>query len=319
MYNQQYSPSSTYTYSQAPVKLLQVLNLLGLLGVLVVNVLANALPIHGKTTGQLSDQYPNLFTPAGLTFSIWGLIYLLLITFCLYQAKGLFRNNASEEDSEYVRRIGFLFFMSCLANMAWIMAWHYEYVGLSVLIMAGLFYCLLSIYLRLEISSPFILWREKYMVNIPFSVYLGWITVATIANITAWLVDAGWSMGTIPEETWAMAIIAVATGIGLFILAKRQDVAFGLVLAWALLGILIKRLSVSGGVFSNQLLVTILCLLIISVASAVVAWRNRKKIILTTQPDNLFQTFWKEILATSQSTQAEEFDTVNRQKALGKN
>ncbi|MES2734498.1 MAG: hypothetical protein V4714_22310 [Bacteroidota bacterium] len=316
MYNQQYYPSDTYTYSQAPVRLLQSLNLLGLVGTLVVNVLANALPIHGKTTGQLSDQYPNLFTPAGLTFSIWGIIYLLLIAFGIYQAKGLFRKSETDEDFLLVSRIGFLFFISCLANIAWILAWHYEYVGLSVLIMGVLFYCLLSIYLRLETNRKYISWQEKYLVNIPFSVYFGWITVAAIANITAWLVDQGWGMGTLPEETWAIVMIGVATCIGLFILAKRRDAAYGLVIAWALLGIAIKRWTVSGGVLSNLILVTVICLLIISVGAALVAWLNREKKVPTTGTDNVLHAFSKDVISSLRSTQPKEFNAIKRDQSI---
>jgi hypothetical protein len=229
-----------------------------------VNYLANALPIHGKTTGELADQYPNLFTPAGLTFSVWGLIYLLLAAFCVYQAKGLFGPGKAGEHRLPVRKIGYLFFISCLANISWIVAWHYERVGISVGIMAVLLFSLLPIYLRLRCDQQGT-WQEKYLFQIPFSVYLGWISVASMANITAWLVDSGWSGGTLSEETWAIGLVGIAALLAIFMLMKTRDIAFALVITWALLGILIKRLSASSGTFTPLIIGTIACLLLLAV------------------------------------------------------
>ena len=258
-------PQSSVQYSTAPFRLLQLLNLAGFLGTLVVNYLANGLPINGKTTGELSEQYPNLFTPAGLTFSIWGVIYLMLAAFCVYQAQGFFSSNRQGDHRPLVRKVGYLFFFSCLANMGWIIAWHYEKVGVSVVIMAVLFFCLLQMYLRLRHGETGT-WQEKYLVQMPFRVYLGWISVATIANITAWLVDSGWSGGTLSEQTWAIGMVGVATLLGLFMLIKLRDHAFALVIAWALLGILIKRQAVSGGVLTPLSMFTIVCMVLLAVS-----------------------------------------------------
>lgn len=243
---------------------------------LVVNYLANGLPINGKTTGELSDQYPNLFTPAGLTFSIWGLIYLMLAAFCVYQAQGFFSSERRGDHRPLVRKIGYLFFFSCLANMAWIIAWHYEKVVVSVGIMAVLFFCLLQIYLRLR-HGQLGIWQEKYLVQLPFSIYLGWISVASIANITAWLVDAGWSGGTLPEQAWAIGMVGVATLLGLFMLIRLGDRAFALVIAWALLGIIIKRQAVSGGTFTSMGIVTIVCLVLVALGALLSAFRPTAK------------------------------------------
>ena len=217
----------------------QVLNLLSFAGTLTLNGLANGLPINGKDTGQLSDQYPNLFTPAGITFAIWGFIYLLLAIFCGYQARDLFSRR--KKDMPFLNRIGPLFVVSNLANMAWILAWHYEHVGLSLLLMGVLLGSLLLIYLRLETGRSTVRWQEQYFVRVPFSVYLGWISVATIANSTAWLVDLGWRGSGVSEQVWAVLVVGVATLLALFMLAKRRDRAYGLVILWALAGILLKR------------------------------------------------------------------------------
>jgi len=164
---------------------LSILNLLGFIGTVVVNALATTLPINNITTGELSDLYPNLFVPAGLTFAIWGLIYVLLGIFVIYPLIPSVRRDAQKVD--FVQRIGPLFFISCLANIGWIYAWHYKIVPLSLALalMLILFGSLLAIYLRLNVGRSEAPKTEKYLVHLPFSVYLGWITIATIANATA--------------------------------------------------------------------------------------------------------------------------------------
>ncbi len=225
-------------------KLLAVLNTIGLIGVLVVNYLAIELPINGVTTEELSDSYPNVFVPAGLTFSIWGIIFLLLICFVVYQfVKTDFQN---VEHHHFISRISFLFFISCLANMAWVVVWHYQFVLLSVVVMLVLLATLIMIYQRLEIGKRSVRFSNKWFVHIPFSVYLGWITVATIANITTFLVHYNWGGFGITESVWAMIMIFVATLVGFRVFAERKDVAYILVLIWAFLGIWLKRSGISG-------------------------------------------------------------------------
>jgi hypothetical protein len=220
---------------------LAILNLVGYLGTVVVNGLANALPINNRSTGELSDMYPNLFVPAGLTFSIWGLIYLLLAIFVVYQMVITFKKNS--QDTGFIKKIGFLFFISCLANMGWIFAWHYQIVWLSLIIMLVILGSLLAIYLRLNIGKSQAPKSEKYMVHLAFSIYLGWITIATIANVTALLVNAGWNNIAPGEQFWAVLVIAVGIAIALAVLFTRNDIFYCLVVDWALLGIMLKRLA----------------------------------------------------------------------------
>jgi hypothetical protein len=220
---------------------LSILNLFGFLGTVTVNGLANALPINGKTTGQLSDQYPNLFVPAGLTFAVWGVIYVLLAIFVAYQLILTIKNDTQE--SSFTDKIGLLFFASSIANIAWIFAWHYEILPISLIIMLVLLGCLIWIYLRLNIGQSQAIRSEKYFVHLPFSVYLGWITIAMIANVTALLVDVDWNRFGLSEQFWAVAVIIVGIAIAATILIRRGDVFYCLVVDWALLGILIKRLA----------------------------------------------------------------------------
>jgi hypothetical protein len=219
--------------------LLKILNLAAFLATIAVNAMANALPINGRTTGELSDLYPNLFVPAALTFSIWGIIYLLLAVFSIYQIAAPIRDSA-----EFLQRIGPLFIVSSAANIGWIYLWHYQRVSASLLLMLVLLASLLGIYLRLGIGTGAVSWRQKILVQLPFSVYLGWITVATVANVTAVLVHVGWNRFGASQEFWTVVVLIVAALITLAVLFTHNDLFYALVILWAFVGILIKRLVV---------------------------------------------------------------------------
>jgi translocator protein len=168
------------------MKFRQVLNVLAFILVVAVNGLANSLPINNQTTGAVSDKYPVLFTPAGYVFSIWGLIYLGLLAFVIYQALPGQRNNPRLE------RVGYWFFWSCIFNSIWIFLWHYELMLWSVLVMGGLLVSLIMVYLRLETGRSRVAAVEMFLARLPFSIYLGWISVATIANVSVLLFTLGW-------------------------------------------------------------------------------------------------------------------------------
>ena len=252
---------------------LSILNLIGFLGTVIVNGLANALPINNKTTGELSDQYPNLFVPAGLTFSIWGVIYILLAIFVIYGLISAIKKDT--QNSSFIENIGILFFISCLANIGWIFAWHYEILPLSLVLMLLLLGSLITIYLRLRIGKSDSTRIEKYLVHLPFSVYLGWITIATIANVTALLVDVNWNTFGLGEQFWAVAVIMVGIAIALSILFTRKDIFYCLVINWALLGILIKRLAVETTPDQSVIIITIVGLVLISVGIIVQIIRRK--------------------------------------------
>lgn len=256
------------------VLILSVLNLLGFLGTVAVNALANILPINNITTGALSDLYPNLFVPTGLTFAIWGLIYVLLGIFVIYPLIPSVRRDPQKVD--FVQKIGPLFFISCLANIGWIFAWHYQILPLSLILMLILLGCLLFIYLRLNVGKSETTRAERYFAHLPFSVYLGWITIATIANVTALLVNTNWNTWGLGEQFWAVAVIIVGIAIALSMLFTRKDIYYSLVVDWALLGILLKRLSVTTVPDQSVVIVTIVGLVLVT--GGVVAQLIRKKV-----------------------------------------
>lgn len=241
---------------------LSILNLVGFVGTVAVNALATTLPINNITTGALSDLYPNLFVPTGLTFAIWGLIYILLAVFVIYQLMPSVRRDAQKAD--FIQRIGPLFFISCLANIGWIYAWHYKIVPLSLALMLILLGSLLAIYLRLNVGKSEAAKTEKFSVHLPFSVYLGWITIATIANVTALLVNISWNAWGLGEQFWAVAVIIVGIAIALSVLFTRKDIFYCLVVDWALLGILLKRLSDTTVPDQNVVIVTIVGLALLT-------------------------------------------------------
>jgi len=216
--------------------LLKWLNILAFLFTVLVNGLAGSTTIlGGKNTAQISDLNPTLITPAGYVFSIWGVIYILLGVFVVFQAL------PSEKGKNYQKRIGLLFVLSSLLNIAWLFLWQFEYLSWSVVLMLLLLATLILIYLRLNIGKSAAPLREKLAVHVPFSVYLGWITIASIANVAVTLVSVNWDGFGIGPETWAALIIIVALLITILVTVTRKDVAYGLVIIWALVGIAVKQ------------------------------------------------------------------------------
>jgi benzodiazapine receptor len=257
------------------MKLLQIVNILSFLAVIVVNTLASTVGINGRLTGAISDGLPNLFVPAGLTFSIWGVIYLLLLLFTIAQARGLF--SAGQNGPEGTRKIGWLFAISSVANIGWLLLWHYELVGVSVLAMVVILGSLLAIYVRLGTGRTRAGSAERWLFRVPFSVYLGWITVATIANVTALLVKAGWNGFGVNPEMWAVAVIIVAALITLAVLATRRDAGYGLVVLWALAGISLKRSADSSAASHVVFVAAIICGGVVAAAIIASAARSALK------------------------------------------
>lgn len=214
----------------------QSANILSVVLALAVNILASALPLNGQNTGEISDRFKVYFVPAGYVFAIWGIIYIGWIAFAIYQAL------PAQKDSPRLRRLGYLFALSGVFNATWLFCWHYNRFGLSVLVMLVLLGLLIASYLRLNVGKTRVGNAEKWCVDIPFSVYLGWITVATVANITDWLYSVGWN-GFGAPMAWAVIMLIAATVIGALMAWTRRDAGYLLVLVWSFIGIALKQAS----------------------------------------------------------------------------
>lgn len=200
---------------------------------IVMNFLANSLPLGGINTGQVSFNYPNLFQPSGFTFSIWGIIYLLLGAYLVYQFQIFFGSGISSVD----RNINILFGISSILNVLWLFSWHYQRIGLSTIIMILLLITLGYIVLVFP--------NVSVISRIAFSVYFGWISVATIANITIYLVKLGFPSDQIISIILTVIVLIVGLLIGLLMIFLKRNISFGLVFIWAYFGILMRHLSKS--------------------------------------------------------------------------
>ncbi len=213
----------------------QAITVVGVVATITVNVLANALPLNGKNTGAISDQFPIYFVPAGYVFAIWGVIYLGLIAFAVYQAL------PAQAANPRLAAIGNAFALASVANIAWIFTWHYEVFPLTLVVMLILLASLITVYLRLGIGRFRVPAGERWAVHVPFSIYLGWITVATVANASQLLYFLGWTGGGIAPQMWAVIMLGVAMVLAVLMALTRRDVAYLLVLVWAFAGIGVKQ------------------------------------------------------------------------------
>jgi hypothetical protein len=199
------------------------------LGALVVNVLANRLPLGGRSTGELSALYPNLFVPAGVTFSIWGLIYLLVAAWTVAQFL--------PSRADLGRTLAPAFALSSGLNAAWLFAWHGTRVGLSVGIMLGLLAVLIRINVLLRDANP----PAPVLPRLAFGIYLGWVLVATLVNVTAFLVSVGWEGGGIPATAWAALLVLVGAAVAVVTLRRLRTSLPAVAVVWAFGGIALNR------------------------------------------------------------------------------
>jgi hypothetical protein len=215
----------------------QFLNIVGFILTIIVNTLSQTLPINNQTAAEIANRYPIFFLPANFTFSIWGVIYLGLLGFTIYQAL------PSQRENPLLRRIGYWFFLTCVVNSAWLFAYHYNLYTLSMLPMLILLGSLIAIHLRLNIGKERVSTANHWLIHVPFSIYLGWIAVATIANASYVLyVDFGWQdVASGQLATFMMlAIGAALAGLMIFI---RNTPAFAFVVIWAFMGIYARHIA----------------------------------------------------------------------------
>jgi hypothetical protein len=205
---------------------MKIANIIAFVIMIVMNYLANALPLNHRTTGEISNSFPNLFVPAGITFSIWGVIYILLLAFCIIQFRA--------GNESVISVIGWLFAVTCLLNASWIVFWHYGKLPLSLFTMVALLVILIMINTRIS-SLPF------GLIKISFGIYLGWICIATIANVTALLVHYDWRGWGISEEHWTIIMILAGLVISSLTVINLRNPFVALSVIWAFTGIIIKR------------------------------------------------------------------------------
>ena len=253
--------------SSGKAVLLQSLNVAVFAITVVVNGLASSLALNGVTTAEVSDLYFTLVTPAGYVFAIWGVIYTLLLLFSVFQAL------PSQREKPFIEQINVLFVLSGVFNVVWLFLWHYDQIVLSVALMFALLATLIAIYMRLGIGKTSVTLKERVFVHLPFSVYMGWITVASIANVASALVSVQWDGFGLASETWAVLVIAVALIITLAVIATRKDIAYSLVLVWALVGIAVNQ----NGYQNIVTAATASAVIIIVALAAVLIWSKLKK------------------------------------------
>lgn len=226
----------------------QAAGVIFLLTTLIVNALANLLPFNNLNTGQVSNNYPTLFTPAGYVFGIWGLIYLALVIFATYQGLD------AQRDNPRLRAAGWWFVLSCTANIAWLFCWHYLLFPLSMLAMLVLLGSLIMAYTALGTGRSEVPVNERLLARLPFSLYLGWISVATIANAAVMLTSLNWNGSGLAPQVWTVVVITVAAVLGALASLLRYDWIFGLVLVWAFAGIAVQQAAnplVSGAAWAG--------------------------------------------------------------------
>lgn len=249
-------------------KTLQISNIIALIITIIINYLSNTGVFNRNTMASVSAEYHNYFTPAGYTFSIWGFIYIGLIAFVIYQSKGLFKK---AEASSVVLEIGWLFVISCAANCLWILAWLYEYTGTSVLIMVLLLFSLMRIVICTRMELDQVPFKKIVFVWWPFSLYVGWITVALLANITAYLAKMQWNGFGISGISWTILIICIAGIINIFLTWGRNMREAAIAAAWGLIGVAVANANGFPSIVYTAIAIAVLLL----ISSAVHAYKNR--------------------------------------------
>jgi hypothetical protein len=255
--------------AKSTTNLLRFGNVIAFVLTLGVNGLAGTTVLNGRTTAQVSDLYSNPFTPAGYVFAIWGIIYALLLVFAIYQAL------PKQKDKPFQNQISALFILSSIFNVVWLFLWQYDYITVSVVLMFALLATLTAIYLRLRIGKSGVPLKDKLCVHLPFSVYLGWITMASIANVAAALVSVRWNGFGLSVETWAIAAMSIALIVTLIVIAARKDAAYSLVVVWALAGIAVKQSTHPNIVAVAEVAIAVI-LIASALSIAVGRWRHKR-------------------------------------------
>ncbi|MEP7258523.1 MAG: hypothetical protein ABI687_09045 [Flavitalea sp.] len=211
--------------------------------------------INSRDVGEISNKYPSLFTPAGITFAIWGVIYTGLIAFSIYHIRMAYTKNEQHPANRDTSRIGALFIINNLVTTAWLIGWTNEQLLLCVILILIQLFTLIRIHLRLKIHNAHSSAISKIFTQFPLSVYLGWISIATIANISSWLNAIKWNAWNVTSINWTLTMIAIAVLITLTVINRKKNVFFGLTVVWALYGIILKRKEIDAETYQPIIIV----------------------------------------------------------------
>jgi hypothetical protein len=256
------------------IRILAICNAIFFLLHLVPAQLTQLKLLSGQTIGEVSDKYFTLFTPAGITFAIWGVIYLALAAFCIYHLVKAFKEDATHEANRAISRMGYLFIINSLATGLWTIAWVHEWLLVSVGLMLVQLVTLILIQLTVGIYNPKRSAASRWFTQFPLSIYFGWICIATVANISATLVGYGWHGFGLSPEFWTMLMLAVATGITIFVVLNRRNAFVGLVTIWAFYGIILKHKALGLASGSDIITTAWLCLALVALAVLFIVYRN---------------------------------------------
>ena len=250
-------------------KILSVLNLVSVLLVIGINYISQAIRINETTIGEVSNKYFNLFTPASYAFAIWGFIFIALIAYGIYQVKIAF---FSEKPSEFIEETGYWLIIANMLNCIWVFVFAFEYTGLSVLVMLGILCSLIKIILNTNMEKKPVS-RSIYIFGwLPIGIYSGWIAVATIANISAYLAKLNWDGGILSEANWTITMIVIATVLYLIMIYTRNMREFAAVGIWALFAIYMRHQNE----YENIAYVALAGSTIILIAALWSAYKSRK-------------------------------------------
>lgn len=220
---------------------------------IIFTVLANTGLFNGQTTSEVTSKYPTFFTPADYAFSIWSIIYLGLLAFGIYQVL------PSQQQHPRWRRLDYWVVLNCAATCAWLLLWSYDLITLSVAAMLLMLLSLIAIHNVLEIGKTQVSSAETWLARVPFSIYLGWITVTTIANVAVAFSKLKWSGWGISPEVWAVLLTLASLGIVAMICLGFADTAYTLGIVWAYVGIAVKYVNVPT-VFRSSMLAALLAI-----------------------------------------------------------
>ena len=244
----------------------KILVILSFFCMITVNIMAVILPINNISTKEVSDLYPNLFTPAPYTFSIWGVIYLALAGFVIYQINPPYRGKGILTPYDLLN-LRFAFIFTCIINILWIFSWQYLKLTLSVMFM--LFLLVGLIYINRLTRLSHLNQKEKLFIRVPFSLYFGWITVATIANIAAFLVGNNWGGFGLSPEIWTIIMLITGIFIASAVVIINKDYVYPIVIFWAYGGILVNHYSAAGfgGQYYSIMIITVACMVVMLVVT----------------------------------------------------